>query len=133
MEAIEGTESPCIFCEIMKGNEPAKFLADGISSVAIEPLNPVTPGHFIVMPRDHVADAYENPNVTAMTMNDASQWAKMFSWRDPRYESVNLITSVGKPATQSVFHLHIHVVPRAENDGLALPWYSGKSGKKGVH
>jgi len=116
----------CPFCEIIEGKSPAKFLADGISSVAIEPLNPVTKGHFIVIPRDHVADAYDNPSVTAMAMHDAAQWSKMFSWRDPLYESVNFITSVGKAATQSVFHLHIHVVPRAENDGLALPWYSGK-------
>lgn len=120
----------CPFCEIIAGRAPAKFLADGISSIAIEPLNPVTPGHFIVIPRNHVTDAYDNPSVTAQAMHDASQWAKMFSWRDPRYESVNLITSVGKPATQSVFHLHIHVVPRADNDGLALPWYSGKKSRK---
>ncbi|AYN58878.1 histidine triad nucleotide binding protein [Arthrobacter phage Richie] len=121
--------SECPFCEILAGRGPAKFLADGISSIAIEPLNPVTPGHFIVIPRRHVADAYDDTSVTAMTMHDASQWAKMFSWRDKRYESVNFITSVGKPATQSVFHLHIHVVPRTENDGLALPWFSGKSRK----
>jgi histidine triad (HIT) family protein len=120
----------CIFCEILAGLEPAKVLADGISSIAIEPLNPVVDGHFIVIPRQHVKDAYEDPGVTAMSMHDASQWSKMFSWRDKRYESANLITSVGKPATQSVFHLHIHVVPRAENDGLALPWYSGKRSKR---
>jgi len=117
----------CIFCEILAGREPAKVLADGISAIAIEPLAPVTPGHFIVIPRTHVADAYDDTRVTGMAMADAAQWAKMFSWRDPRYASVNFISSVGAPATQSVFHLHIHVVPRAENDGLALPWYSGKS------
>lgn len=117
----------CIFCEILAGREPAKFLADGISAIAIEPLNPVVPGHFIVIPRTHVSDAYDNTSATGMAMTDAAQWAKMFSWRDSRYESVNFISSVGRPAMQSVFHLHIHVVPRAVNDGLALPWYSGKS------
>lgn len=119
-------DDSCPFCPIIKGEAPAKVLADGISSIAIEPLNPVTPGHFIVIPRQHVTDAYDDPGVTATAMFDASQWAKMFSWRDDRYKSVNLITSVGTAATQSVFHLHIHVVPRADNDGLALPWYSGK-------
>lgn len=118
--------SDCIFCKIIAGQEPAEFLADGISSVAIKPLNPVVEGHFLVIPRRHVSDALVSSATTGMTMNDAAQWTEMFSWRDPKYKSVNFITSVGKPATQSVFHLHIHVVPRAENDGLALPWYSGK-------
>lgn len=124
---MDSEEYECPFCPIIKGEAPATVLADGISSIAIEPLNPVTPGHFIVIPRQHVSDAYDNPSVTATAMFDASQWAKMFSWRDSRYESVNLITSVGTAATQSVFHLHIHVVPRENNDGLALPWYSGKT------
>lgn len=124
----EQTETKdCIFCKIIAGEEPAKFLSDGVSSIEIEPLNPVVDGHTIVIPRTHVADAFEDPNVSSMTMWDASMWTKMRSWRDSRYESVNFITSVGKPATQSVFHLHIHVIPRAVNDGLALPWYSGLS------
>lgn len=122
--------SDCVFCEILAGRETAKVLADGISSIAIEPLNPVTHGHFIVIPRTHVADAYDDSSVTGQAMTDAAQWAKMFSWRNPLYASVNFISSVGRAATQSVFHLHIHVVPRAENDGLALPWYSGKSRKR---
>lgn len=118
---------PCIFCEIIAGRAPAKFLADGISSVMIEPLGPVVSGHLLVMPKTHVKDAYEEPYVTAKTMNDAASWARIFADRDPRYISANLITSIGRPATQSVFHLHIHVVPRAVNDGLALPWYSGRT------
>lgn len=120
-------EPDCPFCEILAGRAPAHFLATGISSIAIEPLEPVTPGHFIVIPWRHVTDAMDKPTVTAKTMSDAAQWTKMFARRDLRYASVNFITSVGVPATQSVFHLHIHVVPRAENDGLALPWHSGKT------
>lgn len=119
--------APCIFCEIVAGHTPATVLADGIDSIAIVPLGPVTPGHFIVLPKTHVTDAYDNPRVTATTMHDASMWARTFADRDDRYVSANLITSIGRPATQSVFHLHVHVVPRAVNDGLALPWYSGRS------
>lgn len=118
---------PCIFCDIVAGRAPATVLADGISNIAIVPLDPVTPGHFIVLPRAHVADMYEDPSVTGDVMHDAALWARTFADRDERYASANIITSRGRPATQSVFHLHVHVVPRATNDGLALPWYSGRT------
>ena len=122
----------CVFCEIVAGNVPATVLARSAESVLIVPLNPVVDGHVIALPTTHVDDAYTHPGVTSHTMRDVSAWAATQSTHDPRYESVNLITSVGKPATQSVFHLHIHVVPRAVDDGLALPWYSGKR-SKGKH
>ena len=112
----------CVFCKIIAGESPAEFRADGISSVAIAPLKPVAPGHLLVIPRRHVANAYEDPRITATAMHDAASWAQLFSYRDPRYESVNLITSVGEAATQTVNHLHIHIVPRHKDDGLHLPW-----------
>lgn len=119
--------SECIFCEIVAGNAPADVIAKSNETIIITPLGTVTDGHVIAVPTTHVDDAYTHPGVTSHTMRDASAWAATQSAHDPRYESVNFITSVGKPATQSVFHLHIHVVPRAVNDGLALPWCSGKS------
>lgn len=114
--------SACIFCEIVAGKAPAAVRADGISNIAIEPLNPVTPGHLLVIPRKHVENAYSDPSVTATAFWDASQWAQLFSWRDERYKSANLITSVGAEATQTVMHLHVHIVPRSAGDGLHLPW-----------
>lgn len=105
----------CAFCEIVAGRAPAKVIGSSQESVAIVPLNPVVPGHVIVIPRRHVADAAEYPAITAEVMYDAATLA-----RD--HQSANIITSIGAPATQTVFHLHIHVVPRREGDGLALPW-----------
>lgn len=109
--------SACVFCKIVAGDSPATYRARGISSIAIEPLNPVTPGHLLVIPRVHVADAFEDPRVTATTMYDAATWASLFG-----AEEANIITSVGAAATQSVFHLHVHIVPRSAGDGLLLPW-----------
>jgi histidine triad (HIT) family protein len=62
----------------------------------------------------HVADVGHDPYVSAATMKRAAQLAAT-QW-------CNVITSRGRVATQSVFHLHLHLVPRAEGDGLALPW-----------
>lgn len=112
----------CIFCEIADGKSPAKHRGNWISTAIFEPLNPVTPGHLIVIPRKHVEDAIEDAGVTATVMHDAAMCVSMLRRIDPRYESVNLITSVGAPATQMVFHLHVHIVPRTNGDGLTLPW-----------
>lgn len=107
----------CVFCEIVAGRAPATYRARGTSSIAIEPLNPVTPGHILVIPRAHVVDALEAPSVTAATMYDATLWANAFE-----LAPLNIITSVGHEATQTVFHLHVHLVPRRDGDGLNLPW-----------
>ncbi|MEU4772947.1 HIT family protein [Micromonospora sp. NPDC023644] len=115
------TDSPCVFCEIVAGREPATQVAAGTDAIAIRPLKPVVAGHLLVLPVKHVRDAAEDPHVSAETMRLAAALAPMFC-----QGAFNIITSAGREATQSVFHLHLHIVPRRENDGLALPWYSGK-------
>ena len=124
------SENECPFCEIVAGRAPAEVVTESMACLEIVPLNPVVDGHTIVIPRRHVQDAYDDVWTTGAAARDAAWFASLRAKGDPRYESVNLITSVGVPATQSVFHLHVHVVPRATNDGLALPWYSGKSRRK---
>lgn len=114
------TNDPCIFCEIVAGRSPAALVHEWDDDIAFVPLNPVTPGHTLVVPRKHVDDFSVDPEASSATMYRASQ---LISWRAP-VEAFNLITSRGREATQSVFHLHIHLVPRKKNDGLALPWGS---------
>ncbi|KIA73456.1 hypothetical protein ANMWB30_23830 [Arthrobacter sp. MWB30] len=122
----------CIFCDILYGAAPAETIYDGISTLGIVPLNPVTEGHVLFMPRKHVRDAAENPAVTAAVMQDAAWYTqrKREQAQSAGHEpsSFNIITSIGRSATQSIFHLHFHVVPRTENDGLALPWHNGGTG-----
>lgn len=119
----------CVFCRIVANEESAKIVATYDDALVLVPLNPVTKGHVIVIPKVHVSSAVDNHHVSGYVMVVASSWAddQVNLFGDTLYESVNFITSVGKPATQSVFHLHMHIVPRAINDGLALPWHSGKS------
>jgi histidine triad (HIT) family protein len=120
------TNQLCPFCEIVAGRAPATLVHEWSDAIAIAPRNPVVEGHTLVIPKRHVRDFASDPAVSADTMLHAAQ---LMRWTD---RPMNLITSKGREATQSVFHLHIHLVPRAENDGLALPWYSGKTsqGKK---
>lgn len=122
----EVTEDPtsCPFCEIVAGTAPATVVREWPDAMAIVPRGGVTEGHVLVIPKLHVDDFAENPRVTAATMFRAAELASDMG------TPMNLITSKGREATQSVMHLHAHLVPRAENDGLALPWYSGKHNRK---
>ena len=112
------TEQPCPFCEIVAGRAPAQIVEEWPDAIALIPLNPVVQGHILVVPRTHVRDFIDDPIVSAATMRCAAELVAGMG-------SYNLITSKGRPATQSVFH-PLHLVPRAVDDGLALPWYSGR-------
>lgn len=104
----------CVFCGIV--NSGKGVLRDYPHAVVFEPLNPVVKGHLLVVPKCHVADASADASITAATMAVAAQELALLG------RPANLITSIGKEATQSVFHLHVHIVPRVAGDGLALPW-----------
>lgn len=110
--------SECVFCDIIAETEPATFVRRWTDAVAIVPHNPVTPGHVLVIPHAHVVDASDRPHIAALAMERAASIA---------VPPFNIITSAGREATQTVFHLHIHIVPRAEGDGLPLPWTGGRS------
>lgn len=103
----------CVFCRIVNGQAPSTQVREWPDAVAIVPHRPVVDGHVLVIPKRHVADFTEDPDVTAAVMRRASGIGEY---------PMNLITSAGSAATQTVFHLHVHLVPRRDGDGLALPW-----------
>lgn len=119
-DAGELALSECVFCAIAEAFDRDTMptlgrVAAWSDAVAFKPLNPVTPGHVLVIPRDHVPDAAASPHHTALTARHAAELARGMG-------PCNIITSIGAAATQTVFHLHLHVVPRRPRDGLQLPW-----------
>jgi len=113
----------CVFCKIVRGEAEAEIIRRWPDDIAFRPLNPVVPGHVLVVPHQHVADARTAPYVTGEVFRRAAELAQEMVGAD-----VNLITSAGRAATQTVFHLHVHVVPRYPDDGLLLPWSQQQSG-----
>ena len=107
----------CVFCRIARGEELANIKMEWPDAIAFEPLNPVTEGHVLVVPKVHVEDFGEDPKVTGRLYRRVAE----FSPSQP-YEHTNVITSRGADATQTVYHLHVHVIPRHADDGLLLPW-----------
>lgn len=113
---MESTD--CVFCDIINGLSPAKGLVKMGSCVSFLPLNPVTPGHRLFVPTIHAENVGE-----AWAAGDAvGAFVAACNWGLMKDEQFNIITSAGPLASQTVFHTHIHYVPRREDDGLKLPW-----------
>lgn len=107
----------CPFCEIVANHKYTYETPGFLGGVGFEPLNPVTPGHFLIVPKPHVEHGGpESSFHVAGAMEAAHLYAKS------RGEDYNLITSSGPAATQTVPHIHVHYVPRRQGDGLPLPW-----------
>ena len=110
----------CPFCEY---DGPSRVLYEydyeGESYFVIEPLDPVTAGHLLVIPRRHVEHVGQSAPLAAGAFKVAAGLAE---GRAELRQSYNLITSKGLAATQTVRHFHVHIVPRREGDGLLLPW-----------
>lgn len=106
--------SHCVFCDYAG---PSPILDDYDDMIVIEPLDPVAPGHALIIPKRHCAHAVADPELAGRVMLGAAHYAQ-----ERGFDSCNIITSVGSAATQTVPHLHVHVVPRRPGDGLKLPW-----------
>ncbi|HEX6587040.1 MAG TPA: HIT family protein [Solirubrobacterales bacterium] len=116
----------CLFCGIVAGSIPSQTIASDERTMAFMDINPATPGHALVIPRRHSTDLLEiSPDDLAATTTAAQRLARrMKDVLDA--DGVNLINACGAAAWQSVFHFHIHVVPRYEDDPLELPWTPSK-------
>ena len=115
-------DSECIFCQIVAGELPSQRVDEDEHTIAFMDISPATDGHALVIPRRHARDlleiSHEDLSATAAA---AQRLARRMKERLDA-DGVNLINSCGAPAWQTVFHFHIHVIPRYEGDPLRLPW-----------
>ena len=117
--------SECVFCEIVQGKAPAIIVKKWSDAVAFVPLKPVVKeefGHVLVVPRVHVRDFTVDPDVTAATARRAAQLGAWIGVDEAAGKGLNMISSAGEAATQTVYHLHVHVAIRRDKDGLSLLW-----------
>lgn len=125
MNAARGNDplgSECSFCAIMRGSATAEVVGSGEQWVAFLPLHPATPGHTLVVPVEHVTDYWSaDPELVMALALGAAEVGRSIS-RALRPDGMNLITSAGEAAEQTVFHLHLHVVPRWRDDDIGPIW-----------
>jgi histidine triad (HIT) family protein len=111
----------CIFCKIVAGELPAEIVQEDERTIAFMDINPWTRGHALVIPRAHSRDLLDVPQEDlAATMAGAKRLAGRVGERLGA-DGVNLLNSCGAAAWQTVFHFHVHVIPRYEDDPLRLP------------
>jgi histidine triad (HIT) family protein len=115
----------CIFCRIVAGELPATIVAEDERAIAFMDISPATRGHVLVVPRAHSRDIHGiAPEDLAGAAALAARVAGLARDRLGA-DGVNLINSSGSAAWQTVFHFHIHVIPRYAGDPLRLPWSPG--------
>jgi histidine triad (HIT) family protein len=116
------TDPACIFCKIVAGELPATKVDEDDRTIAFMDINPGTRGHALVIPKAHVRDLIAiDPEELGAVTRAAQRLAK----RMPDalgVDGVNLINSCGAAAWQTVFHFHLHVIPRYADDTMRLPW-----------
>jgi histidine triad (HIT) family protein len=116
------SEQDCIFCKIVTGELPATIVDEDERTIAFMDINPATRGHALVVPRLHTPGLLSiEPHELAATVGAAQRLATRAKER-LKADGINVINSCGAAAWQTVFHFHLHVIPRYQGDPMRLPW-----------
>ena len=118
-------ESDCIFCRIVAGELPATIVDEDERTVSFMDLNPATPGHALVVPRAHSTDLFDIEAIDLEAVALAAQRLAKRALERLGADGANLLNSSRPAAWQTVFHFHVHVIPRYVDDPLRLPWTPG--------
>ena len=112
----------CLFCKIVAGEVPATRVHEDERTIGFMDISPATRGHMLVVPREHAADvrAIDPEDLAACALAAKGLVERVFDRLGA--DGVNLLNSTGAPAWQTVFHFHLHVIPRYDGDPLRLPW-----------
>lgn len=115
----------CIFCKIANGEIPSATLYEDENFRVILDLGPATKGHALILPKNHFANLFEIPEEVevkafVLAKKIATKMKKVFAC-----DGVNIVQNNGIAAGQTVFHFHIHLIPRYEQDGAGVSWKPG--------
>ena len=112
----------CVFCAIVAGTAPAERVYEDAWVVAIMDIHPATTGHVLVIPKRHSPDLWHIEPEDAEHAMAASVTVAAMIREALAPDGINLVHASGRAAWQTVFHFHLHLVPRYEDDGLVPPW-----------
>ena len=116
----------CIFCKIAAGEIPSKTIYEDDLFRVILDLGPATKGHAIILPKDHYKNLYELPDETAAKVMKLAKKMAIQMTDKLGADGFNLVQNNNEVAGQTVFHFHMHLIPRYHDDGQAINWVPGK-------
>lgn len=115
----------CIFCKIANGEIPAATLYEDEEFRVILDLGPASKGHALILPKTHAANIYELPDeLAAKAMVLAKKMAGKIT-DALQCDGFNIVQNNGETAGQTVFHFHMHLIPRYKGDGVGITWTPG--------
>ncbi|MBR6770421.1 MAG: HIT family protein [Lachnospiraceae bacterium] len=112
----------CIFCKIANGEIPSKTLYEDEQFRVILDLNPATRGHALILPKKHHQNLYDLPEETAAQVMKLAKKMTARITEKLNCTGFNLVQNNGEDAGQTVFHFHLHLIPRYKEDGQTLGW-----------
>ncbi len=112
----------CVFCAIVAGEAPAEIVYEDECTVGFMDINPATHGHTLVVPRGHSAELWSLPAEDGEAVWRATHRLALAVREALRPAGLNLVHATGAAAFQTVFHFHVHLIPRYEGDPLKPPW-----------
>jgi histidine triad (HIT) family protein len=125
-------EKACPFCQLVAGETPASIVFEDDDAVAAMDIEPLTPGHVLVLPREHASTLSDlDENIGAHVFRIALRTQRALRGSGLRCDGVNLLLADGEAAGQEVFHVHLHVLPRFEDDGFGLVYKRARRPSRG--
>ena len=115
----------CIFCKILAGEIPSTAVYEDDDFKAILDVNPAARGNVIILPKNHAANIYELPDEDASKIMVVAKKIATAIEKAYHCDGVNILQNNGEAAGQTVFHLHVHVIPRFKGDTLNIGWKQG--------
>lgn len=115
----------CIFCKILAGEIPSTAVYEDDDFKAILDVNPAARGHVIILPKNHAANIYELPDEDASKIMMVAKKIATAIEKAYHCDGVNILQNNGEAAGQTVFHLHVHVIPRFKGDTVNIGWKQG--------
>lgn len=119
-------DKDCIFCKIADGEIPSKTIYEDEEFRVILDLGPATKGHALILPKNHYANLYELPEETASHVMLLAKKMAVQMTDKLQCDGFNLVQNNGEVAGQSVFHFHMHLIPRYNGDGQRIAWQPSK-------